>query len=82
MKIPFGVWNYAAELLFWLPMSGPETDWGRLAVVLVLLVVLFGAALGSKWLIVSTNWGIWAVLLALVIIALGFVIVNWRGKFK
>jgi hypothetical protein len=63
-------------------MGGLETGGGRLAAGIVTLVVLFAAAWGSKWLIVTTSWGIWAVLAALAIIALGFVLVNWRGKSK
>jgi len=63
-------------------MDGPKTGGGRLAAVLVILVVLFGVAIASKWLIVTVDWGIWAVLAALIIIALGFVIVNWREKSK
>ncbi len=63
-------------------MDGPETGWGRLAAVLVILVALFGVAIGSKWLIVMTEWGIWAVLASLIMIALGFVVANWRVKSK
>ncbi len=63
-------------------MGGPESVWGKLATTLVILVVLFGAAIGSKWLIVTTSWGIWAVLVALVIVGLGFVMANWRGRNK
>jgi hypothetical protein len=63
-------------------MDGPETGGGRVAAVLVILVALFGVAMGSKWLIVMTEWGIWAVLASLFIIALGFVVANWRVKSK
>jgi hypothetical protein len=63
-------------------MDGPETGGGRLAAVLVILVALFGVAMGSKWLIVMTEWGIWAVLASLIMIALGFVVANWRVKSK
>jgi hypothetical protein len=63
-------------------MDGPETGGGRVAAVLVILVALFGVAMGSKWLIVKTEWGIWAVLASLFIIALGFVVANWRVKSK
>ena len=63
-------------------MDGLKTGGGRLAAGIVTLVVLFAAAWGSKWLIVTTSWGIWAVLAVLGIIALGFVLVNWRGKSK
>ena len=63
-------------------MDGLETGGGRLAAGIVTLAILYAAAWGSKWLIVTTNWGIWAVLAVLGIIALGFVLVNWRGKSK
>jgi hypothetical protein len=75
-------WNYFKELIFCRPMDVPETGGGRLAAVLVILVALFGVAMGSKWLIVTTEWGIWAVLASLIIIALGFVVANWRVKSK
>ena len=61
-------------------MKVPETGGGKLAAGLVMLVALFGIAVGSKWLIVMTNWGIWVFLISLLIIALGFVIANWRGR--
>lgn len=61
-------------------MRVPETGGGKLAAALVMLVALFGIAVGSKWLIVMTNWGIWVFLISLLIIALGFVIANWRGR--
>ena len=63
-------------------MGGLKTGGGRLAAGVMTLAVLFAAAWGSKWLIVTTSWGIWAVLAVLGIIALGFVLVNWRGKSK
>jgi hypothetical protein len=63
-------------------MDRPETGGSRLAAVVVILVALFGVAIGSKWLIVMTDWGIWAVLASLIIIALGFVVANWRVKSK
>ena len=61
-------------------MDGLGTLGGRLAAVVVTLAVLFAAAWGSKWLIVTTSWGIWAILIMLAIIGLGFVLKNWRGK--
>jgi hypothetical protein len=75
-------WNYFKELIFCRCMDGPETGGSRLAAVVVILVALFGVAIGSKWLIVMTEWGIWAVLASLIIIALGFVVANWRVKSK
>ena len=75
-------WNYPGELIFCPSMDRPMTGGVRLAAVLVILVVLFGVAVSSKWLIVTTDWGIWAVLASLIIIALGFVIANWLGKSK
>jgi hypothetical protein len=61
-------------------MKVPETVGGRLAAAIVALPVLFGAAWGSKWLIVTKSWGIWAVLFLLFIIAAGVVASNWVGK--
>jgi hypothetical protein len=75
-------WNYFKELIFCRRMYGPETGGSRVAAVLVILVALFGVAMGSKWLIVMTEWGIWVVLASLFIIALGFVVANWRVKSK
>jgi hypothetical protein len=75
-------WNYFKELIFCRRMDRPETGGSRLAAVVVILVALFGVAIGSKWLIVMTDWGIWAVLASLIIIALGFVVANWRVKSK
>lgn len=75
-------WNYPRELIFCLSMDGPDTGGGRLAAVLVILVVLFGIAVGSKWLIVTTDWGIGVFLTSLLLIALGLVVANWLGKSK
>lgn len=61
-------------------MSGPGIDWGRLALVAVMLIVLFALAVASKWLIVRTAWGIWVVLGLLVFVVLGAVISDRRRE--
>lgn len=61
-------------------MSGPGIDWGRLALVAVILVVLFALAVASKWLIVQTTWGVWVVLGLLVIVVLVAVISDRRRE--
>ena len=61
-------------------MSGPGIDWGRLALVAVVLVVLFALAVASKWLIVQTAWGVWVVLGLLVFVVVGAVISDRRRE--
>jgi hypothetical protein len=63
-------------------MSRPGIGWGRLAMVPVVLAVLFGAAVASKWLIVETTSGIWVVSGLFAVAALGLIIAGWRGRSK
>lgn len=63
-------------------MSRPGIGWGRLALVPVVLAVVFGIAVASKWLIVEMTSGIWVVSGLFAVAALGLIIVEWRGRPK